>query len=184
VPAIFTRMFVDRGLSLEVASTALVAYGVASMLSKFVWGWLTNRLHVRPSLVILTLAGSFIMPSILLMPQGLSSVTLIYGFLVGFFVGGFIPLHQLVWAAYYGRAHVGAISGVARPLGLFFAASGPFLMAASRDFTGSYSAGILITTASVAVCCACVYLARPRSRETMLGLAPGSAAPPDKGLTP
>ncbi|MPZ49919.1 MAG: MFS transporter [Dehalococcoidia bacterium] len=165
VPAIFTTMFVERGFTLEAASSALVAYGVASMSAKFAWGWLTNRLHVRPALVALTLFGVFAMPSILFLPEGLGSITLIYGFLVGFFVGAFIPLHQLVWSVYYGRAHVGAISGVARPAGLFFAASGPFLMAASRDLTGAYDAGILLTTACVAACAVCIYLARP-SRPT------------------
>jgi cyanate permease len=107
------------------------------------------------------------MPSIFIMPEALVSTVLTYGFLVGFFVGAYIPLHQMVWAAYYGRAHVGAMSGVARPLGLFFAASGPFLMAASWDVTGDYAAGILITTAGVAASAVCLYLARPLRRPAV-----------------
>jgi cyanate permease len=167
VPAIFARMFVDQGLALDVASLALVAYGVGSMLSKLGWGWLTNRVHVRPALVGLMLFGTLVMPSIFVMPEAVVGTVLAYGFLVGFFVGAYIPLHQMVWAAYYGRAHVGAISGVGRPLGLFFAASGPFLMAASWDLTGDYAAGILITTVGVAACAVCLYLARPVRRPAV-----------------
>ena len=68
-------------------------------------------------LIIISLYGAFAMSSFILIPESLGRVGLLYGGLVGFFVGAYVPLHGLVWAVYFGRAHVGAISGSARPAG-------------------------------------------------------------------
>jgi cyanate permease len=171
VPANFTSMFVDRGHSLEVASTALIAYGVGSMLAKFAWGTVANRFHIRGVLLALVALGIVSMPSLLALPGQAGATVLGYGFLVGFFVGAYVPLHQLVWASYFGRAHVGAISGIGRPLGVFFISAGPFMMAALHDVSGNYDSGLLVTTAALVVCALCIYLARPPLRRTAVVLA-------------
>src|SRR5207302_2183411 len=101
------------------------------------------------------------LPSILLLPLGLGGLSLGYGLLVGLFIGAYVPLSQLVWADYFGRAHVGAISAAGRPLGIIFLSAGPFLLAFLCDLSGSYSLGILVNTAAVAVCFGCLYLVRP-----------------------
>lgn len=164
IPSNLTGIFVDRGLPFEVAASALVAYGVASILAKIMWGWLANRLPIRTVLLLLTAFGALALPSVLILPATMGVAALSYGLLVGFFVGAYIPLHQMVWAVYFGRAHVGAISGVGRPLGIALISSGPFLLAFTRDVYGSYAVGILITTAAVLICAACLYLVRPPRR--------------------
>jgi hypothetical protein len=77
----------------------------------------------------------------------------------------------MVWAEYFGRAHVGTISALGRPLGLMVGASGPFLLAFTRDLTGGDELGILLNALSAALCFGCLLLVRPARRP-----APGDEA--------
>lgn len=183
IPANLANMFTDRGLEFDVAATALVAYGVGSIIAKFAWGWLSNRLHLRKVMLLLTAYGVLIIPTVLLIPDSVGTPALAYGFLIGFYVGAYIPLHFLVWAVYFGRAHVGAISGVGRPLGSVLLSGGPFMMAFTRDIFGTYTAGLLISTTAVAIAFVCLYFVKPPARtrgETSanVGHSPAEAVAP------
>ena len=161
VPTQLTNMFTDRGFALEAASAALVAYGFASIAARIVWARVVDRHHLRIVLMILAAYGAVAIPVFVIIPDGIGNVGLAYGSLVGFFVGAYIPLHGLVWAVYFGRAHVGAISGFARPLGIVFLSGGPFLLASTRDLFGTYAVGLLMMSAALMVCFTCLYFARP-----------------------
>jgi MFS family permease len=161
MPANLTNLFVDRGMELDTAATALVFYGIASIAAKFFWGWLANRFELRFVLLLLTAYGALAVPAILLVPSSVGYPALAYGALVGFYVGAYIPLHFLVWAAYFGRAHVGAISGIGRPLGAMTLAGGPFVIALARDGFGDYTFGLLLAGAGIAAAFACLYFVQP-----------------------
>jgi MFS family permease len=165
MPANLTNLFVDRGMELDAAATALVFYGVASIGAKFFWGWLANRYELRVVLLWLTGYGALAVPAILLVPAAVGSPALVYGALVGFYVGAYIPLHFLVWAAYFGRANVGAISGVGRPLGAMTLAGGPFVIALARDVSGTYASGLLLAAAGIAAAFVCLYFVQPPGRR-------------------
>ena len=171
LPANMTNLFVDRGLELDTAATALVFYGLASFMAKFFWGWLANKYELRLVMLFLTGYGMLAVPTILLIPSSVGTPAMVYGALVGFYVGAYIPLHFLVWAAYFGRAHVGAISGVGRPLGAMLLAGGPFVIAAARDVSGTYTAGILIAAAGIAAAFACLYFVRTPTRPDRMAEA-------------
>ncbi len=174
LPATLAPIFVDRGFPFEVAAGSLVWYGVASTVTKVVWGWATNRFPIRGVLLVLTLYGMVTLPSVLLFPV---VGPLVYGFLIGFYIGAYFFLSQMVWAEYFGRAHVGAISALGRPVGLMVGASGPFVLAFTRDVTGSFDLGIWLNALSAALCFACLMLVRPVRRST-LAHEPGVASTP------
>jgi predicted MFS family arabinose efflux permease len=161
LPANLTNIFVDQDLSFDLAATSLVLYGVASIAAKLFWGWLANRFHLRTVLLLLTGYGALAIPSLLLLPESLGSLALVYGAIVGFYVGAYIPLHFLVWATYFGRQHVGAVSGVGRPLSAAFLAGGPFIIAFARDVFGTYSAGLLLAAAGIAAAFICLLFVQP-----------------------
>jgi MFS family permease len=166
LPSNMTNLFVDRGLEFDTAATALVFYGIASVAAKFFWGWLANRYELRFVLLLLTGYGVLAVPTILLVPSTVGSPALAYGALVGFYVGAYIPLHFLVWAVYFGRAHVGAISGVGRPLGAMTLAGGPFVIALARDAFGTYTFGVLLAACGISAAFACLYFVQPAVKRT------------------
>lgn len=161
IPATLAPIFVDRGFSFEIAATALVWYGLASTATKLTWGWVTTRFPVRGVLLILTLYGMAALPSILVFPE---LGPFAYGFVIGIYIGAYAFLSQMVWAEYFGRAYVGAISALGRPLGLAVGAGGPFLLAFTRDLTGSYDLGIWLNALSALLCFGCLFLVRPARR--------------------
>jgi cyanate permease len=171
IPATLAPIFVDRGFAFEIAAVTLVWYGIASTITKLAWGWVANRFPIRGVLLILTLYGTLALPSILLFPD---LGPLIYSFLIGIYIGAYYFLSQMVWVEYFGRAHVGAISALGRPLGLMVGASGPFLLAFTRDLTGSYDLGLWLNALSAALCFGCLVLVRPVRRTARLSPSPAS----------
>jgi sugar phosphate permease len=163
LPAMMGPIFVDRGYAFELAAAGLTTYGIASFISKLAWGWVSNRLAIRTVLLILTVYGAFALPSVVLVPE---LGPLGYGFLIGVYIGAYYFLSQMVWSEYFGRAHVGAISALGRPVGLMVGASGPFILALTRDWTGSYDRGIWLNALSAALCFGCLFLVQPARRST------------------
>jgi len=176
IPASLAPIFVDHGLSFEMAASALIWYGVASIVTKLFWGWIANRFAVRSVLLILTLYGTFALPSLVFFPSLVGPMS--YGLLSGFYIGAYFFLSQMVWADYFGRSHVGAISALGRPAGLLIGATGPFLLAFTRDLTGSYDLGILLNALSAALCFGCLFLVRPIRRTAQATSFPLVSTPP------
>jgi cyanate permease len=161
IPASFAPIFVDRGFPFEVAAGALAWYGLASGAGKMAWGWVVDRVSVRKTMLIVTAFGAVALSSILVAPQ---IGPYAYAFLSGAYIGAYFFLSQLVWSEYFGRAHVGSISALGRPLGMLAGASGPFLLAFTRDLTGSYDLGIWLNALSAALCFVALLLVRPVRR--------------------
>eukprot|EP00494_Astrolonche_serrata_P001315 UN01321 len=63
---------------------------------------------------------------------------IIGGCFVAMGIGVTLNIQAVVWANYYGRAHVGAISGVADALVVLGSAFGPLPFGFIRDTTGSW----------------------------------------------
>jgi MFS family permease len=56
----------------------------------------------------------------------------------GFGIGAVLTLLPIAWADYFGRAHFGAIRGIALSAQVLAQAAGPLLSGALRDWSGGY----------------------------------------------
>jgi MFS family permease len=155
-------MFLDRGITPELAAVGLSGFGITSVSSRFFWGPLADRFHVRQVLVAITIVSAAATVSIFGAP-GLWALS--YGMLTGFGIGGYVGLYQAVWGAYYGRRHLGSIAGVTQPLVTFVNAAGSFVLAFIHDSTGSYDLGIWLFAADWLACGLLLYLAKPEPRR-------------------
>lgn len=154
-------IFLDRGIAPDLAALGLSGFGLASFGSRFFWGPLADRFHVRQVLVAIALVSAAATVSIF----GMSGLwALSYGALTGFGIGGYVGLFQAVWGAYYGRAHLGAIAGVTQPLITLSNAAGSFLLAFIHDATGSYDPGLWLYTGTWLACALLLFAARPAKR--------------------
>jgi MFS family permease len=156
-------MYIDKGFSTQVAAWGFSIYGLFSMLSRFFWGFMAERYHVRTVLIAIGLFTATTMPMMLVLP---GNAVLAYSALAGFGIGGFIGTQQLVWPAYFGRSHLGAIAGIVRPFATGVNAAGPLLMAQSFDRTGGYGFGLGGMTISWVVCAGAMFMARPMKALT------------------
>ena len=158
VPASLVPMYIDKGHTTQVAALGFSIYGLFSMLARFFWGFLAERYHIRNVIIGIGVFTGIVMP-LLIFASG--NPALLYSALAGFGIGGFIGTQTLVWPAYFGRTHLGAIVGVSRPFATVVNASGPLLMAQSFDRTGSYSFGLWCMGVSWLLCAAAMFFARP-----------------------
>jgi len=158
LPASLIPIYTDRGFSAENAALAFTLYGSMSMAARFGWGYLADRLSIRTLLLALAAYGAAVSWTMPVLP---GMAALLYAPLVGFCVGGYVSFNQAAWAVYYGRGHLGAITGFARPLTLLSSSAGPLVLAWVYDHFGDYTLGFWAVTASWLLCGAALLFARP-----------------------
>ena len=151
--------FINQGLDPSLAALTAGAFAFCQMLGGLVWSALASR---RVPIRILLAASAFCVSGGALGVQ--VSSTLAWGLpaasVLGAGVGGLHLLLRLAWAEYYGREHLGSITGITLPVQVGGQALGPIIAGFLYDFTGSYLwpfrifstavfiAGLLVLTAT------------------------------------
>ncbi|MDP3659846.1 MFS transporter [Phenylobacterium sp.] len=162
------------GFSAEVAAWGLAVYGVFSFLSRFVWGAVADRLSVQHAVVIQAICTSLGV-GINLMAHTETMMFAAAAF-QGLALGGFLVLQPLIWPAYFGRKHLGSITGMTQFLTTFAMASGPFFAGAMFDATGAYTWAYRVLIGTWLICAALTFLVRPMTDKR--------AAPPTPQTAP
>jgi predicted MFS family arabinose efflux permease len=158
VPVSLVALYTGKGLSTELAVAGYSLYGLFSVIGRFFWGYFINRYHVRWVLTAVAAVGAVAMP-LLLVVDG--PAALLCAALVGLANGGQFGFGPMVWPVYFGRLHLGSITGVTRPLTTLVIGSGSGMMALTYDWTGSYSMRLLLITAAWVLSGVGMLLARP-----------------------
>ncbi len=134
--------FVDQGMSNQNAGYVFTLTWVGFTISRFIWGFLLERVPVR-----LCLAGAFLArslgPIILLIipyPINIPPFLIFYGV----FGGSFALLQAVAFANYYGRTFFGSIHGALRPLLAMPSVIGPIILAWTYDTTGNFDLAFVI----------------------------------------
>jgi len=127
---------IERGLSPTIAATVVSMFSLMSAMGSIACGMMPRRFPIRYGLA---LAGASIALGTGAM-LGIESAVLAYlaGGLFGFGIGAVLTLVPIAWADYFGRAHFGAIRGIALSAQVVAQAAGPLLSGVLRDWSGSY----------------------------------------------
>ena len=152
----------DEGFTTARAALLLSLFSWASLISKFAWGPLMDRIHARYlSAAGFVLSGVAIAALVLVAPGGqfvtVAAVLAVYG--LG--MGGTAPLQETVWASYFGRTHLGAIRSVAMPFSIVFSAGGPLLGGVLYERTGNYTLPFMLFAGAGAIGGLLLLVARP-----------------------
>lgn len=152
------------GFESSTAALAITVYGIFSVSARLWWGILADRYQVRYLLVIQSLmTGTSVLLLIYVMgPFMLFSFVVIFGATMG---GGFM-MRPLIVANYFGRGHIGAITGYMRPFQGVTTAVGPVLVALVYDTLGSYFWSFVAVMVGYGFTAAVIILAKP-PREQM-----------------
>ena len=128
--------FVDRGLDATLVAFAAAIDAVLAGAATFVMGMLAQRVASR----LLGAAGLALL--------ALASVLTIFGYttatmfasmaVFGVGIGGMMFLQNIIWAEYFGRAHLGSIRGAVMPINFVVGAIGAPLAGYVKDATGNY----------------------------------------------
>lgn len=134
----------DGGLSAGEAASVFVPIAVTTALVNLGSGILIDRVRIRVILAaaLLTLALSLWMAPRL---QGLEWAFL-YGIVLGSTSGLQRTVSTVVWAAYFGRRHLGSITGLTSTILVAASALGPMPFGIARDLLGSYTTILTVCT--------------------------------------
>ena len=133
-------LFRDNGLPPTMAAAVYTPVAIATAAATLGSGFLVDRLPLRG-----VLAASLLLTAVATgMAQFLAStpLALLYGALLGAGTGLVRTIMAVAWAHYFGRAHLGSISGVGSTILIVGAAIGPIPFALARDGLGSYAPAI------------------------------------------
>ncbi len=136
-------IFTDNGLTPDLAAAVFVPVAVTTALVNWGSGLLVDRVPVRVLLAI----GLFFQALSLLMARSLSGITLvlIFGIVLGISSGLIRILGSVVWAMYFGRQHLGSITGFTTMITITGSAMGPMPLGIGRDLLGSYNLALIIS---------------------------------------
>ncbi len=132
----FFSVFKDSGLSSTVAAAVFVPIAVTSAVMQFGGGLLIDKMPIRVMLSVSLLLQTVI----LMMAPNLPSVTVAFtfGITVGMRNGFQHIVSNVVWARYFGRRHLGSITGIVSLLQVGSSALGSMPFGIARDLMGSY----------------------------------------------
>ncbi|MBC8253611.1 MAG: MFS transporter [Ardenticatenia bacterium] len=130
-------IFRDNGLSPAIAASVFVPLSVTSAIVNLAGGVLIDRIPVR----FLLAAALFFQALSLVAAQFLSGVgmVLVYGIVLGTTTGLLVTVHGVVWAKYFGRKHLGSITGITTTILIVASSLGPMPLAIAHDLLGSYN---------------------------------------------
>ncbi len=154
-------IFQDNGLPADAAAIVYVPIALSNALFTLTSGVLADRLPVRRMLA----AALVLLTAVLWLAQALNGVALafLYGVLLGAISGLSRTISGVVWAKFYGRAHLGAIAGTATTIMVFGSALGPLPLGVARDLLGSYHLALTISGfVPLALAVAALFIKRPR----------------------
>lgn len=154
-------IFDDNQLSASVAASVYVPIAVTTALVNLVGGFLMDR--VAPRFLLAT--ALFLQAICLWMVQFLTGVEVafLYGMVLGATSGLSRIVSSVIWADYFGRRHLGAITGLATPIGVAGTAFGPLLFGVGRDVMGTYNTVLILSAiAPLLLGIAALFLRKPQ----------------------
>ena len=150
LPFHIVSIFGHAGMGRDVAFWTFVPVSVISVCVRLAVGWLSSRVELKHLLAVMLCGFALSMSGLVTLSPGWPVWLLIVGNGVAGGIAGL--LQSITWPNFFGRLHLGAISGFGFSLTVFASAVGPWLFSLSFAQTGSYRAagiGCLIAVAAL-----------------------------------
>ncbi|MDO8670603.1 MAG: hypothetical protein Q7O66_04130, partial [Dehalococcoidia bacterium] len=96
--------------------------------------------------------------------------------LAGFATAAFIPVQEVIWAAYFGRISLGAIRSISMPFTIVFSAGATILAGWVYDTFGSYQVAFVLLAICFSIGAVLVYFTHPPRKTVALTLPDRAAA--------
>jgi cyanate permease len=136
-------IFAEAGLGRSRAVAIFFPSSLVAVSIQFLSSWASDYIKLK-YLLALQVAGMGILAlGIVLLSPGLPVILVILG--NGITQGLMGVTNNITWVRFFGRKHLGAVSGFAAAWTVAGSAVGPYLFSLSLDITGSYSAIAIVS---------------------------------------
>ena len=157
-------IFKQAGMTNHEAFAIFLPASFISVGLNLAGGWLSDRIHLKYLLLVM-LAGSLMSyVGFFLLAPGCTKWLFITG--NGICGGFWYVLMAVTWPRYFGRRHLGAITGFFMALVVFASAVGPWLFSLALSFTGAYGPAVCLL-AGIALVCFLFALQARNPQETL-----------------
>ena len=167
--------FDEIGFASAVSAGALSIYGFFSIGARFLWGWVSSRFSGRSALIAQSLATAISV--VMLLQIDSRAFLFVASAYTGLMLGGFPILGQLLWPEFFGRAHIGSITGLVQFVTTLVGAMGPLIAGVVSDKTGSYESALYVLIVTWLACAAVIFAIRPEPAPTPAREVLGDAVP-------
>ncbi len=134
-------VFGDAGMSRARAVGIFFPASIVAVALQFTASWISDRIKLK-YLCVVQAAGIVVLSlGMVFLSDGPSVVVLIVG--QGTVQGMFGVTSNITWPRFFGRRHLGAVSGLASALAVAGSAIGPYFFSFIRELTGAYAAPAL-----------------------------------------
>ncbi len=131
-------------------------------------GWLSGRMRLKP--LLMAMAAGMTLTAVGMVYLSTAWGVVLYVITGGFSAAFFGTLMAVVYPRFFGRVHLGAISGWAMLSLVICSAVAPLIWSLSEDFTGSYApASWLYAACCVALFVAAIFADNPQRRLAPAG---------------
>ncbi|MEI6890541.1 MAG: MFS transporter [Pontiella sp.] len=145
-------IFIHAGMDAETGFATFLPIAFISIAVTLLGGWLSDRTELRWLLIVMLASMIINLIGMAWLAPGWPIACLILG--GGIANGLFGILMSVTWPRFFGREHLGAISGFCMTFIVIFSAIGPAIYSGVLKFTGGYALGNLaclaLTTALLA----------------------------------
>jgi MFS family permease len=133
-------LFGEAGIDRERALSIFIPMSLISVTLAFAGGWISDRIKLQ-YLLYLMLGGEIIA---LIALANINDGLFYYAFIIGSAIpsGMYNVLLSVTWPRFYGREHLGKITGFVMAIVVFASALGPISFSLSYSVLGSYSYAI------------------------------------------
>ncbi|HPF51785.1 MAG TPA: MFS transporter [Draconibacterium sp.] len=133
-------LFEEAGINRDKALAIFIPISFISVSLSLLGGWISDRIKLVYLLYILLAGEVLALFSLAQIEQHIFYIGFIVG--SGMVSGMYNVLMAVTWPRYYGREHLGKITGFVMALIVFGSALGPILFSLSLSHLGSYSVAI------------------------------------------
>ncbi|WP_233786071.1 MFS transporter [Planococcus halotolerans] len=156
-------IFKENSLSLEAAAGVLSLTALIGLPVTFLTGLLLDKVKVQYMLV-LVFAGE-IVSLLLLQNANFMAAAIIFGLVWGVSMGMERIVMAVVWPNYFGRKHIGSISGISMAMIVTGSALGPLPLGIAFDVFGGYAEILWALLLFPAIGMAAALMANPPVKE-------------------
>lgn len=142
-------VFTSRGLSRVQAIGIFLPSSLVAVAFQFIGSWASDYIKLKYLLLIQVLGLILLCLGITFLSSGLPVIMVIAG--LGINQGLFGVTGNVTWARFFGREHLGAISGFSTAWIVAGSAVGPYLFSLAHSGTGTYTIAVLISIVILAV---------------------------------
>ncbi|MEK7778424.1 MAG: MFS transporter [Chloroflexota bacterium] len=133
----------DLGFGAGVVATILVVKAVGQFSAASVWGFIIEKADM-PTVRVLPFCGLAVSCVFFLMASSQPGLVWLAVIVYGTTLAGTGVTQEVLWANFFGRRTLGTVRSTATPLYVMFGSTGPLLMNAIFDLSGSYRIAFLL----------------------------------------